>query len=197
MKILVFTFVSLVAGLSRGNAFSPIPQQIAKVEICNPLLASLDENNGVAEDTNLHRSIYKRTKGFTAAVVLGWSFATSASFAATIPLNTPTQFFDTSVLVAAKGQATSSDYADFSLPSYEEARASAVNTNLKGSTFLLGEQSRPSSSSDSDSTTTEATPSAPIISKEDAKAQKDAKKAEMKAARDAQKAAADALTGSS
>ena len=48
----------------------------------------------------------------------------------------------TTVLSAAAASVSDSDIVDFSMPSYQDASRAAINSNLKGEKFLLGEASK-------------------------------------------------------
>ncbi len=72
------------------------------------------------------------------AMALGWSVASSPSQAA--PLNndwtsTASMMRSSSFVVAL----SESDFADFSLPSYQDVTSAEINTNLKGGKMLFGE----------------------------------------------------------
>lgn len=131
-------------------------------------------------------------------------FITALTFALGMMIAVPRDVFaiddqyiggsSSSVVVSAASGVKDSDIVDFSMPSYQEASRSAVNSNLKGDKYLLGEASKTygQSSSSSSSSSVEEVKKTEPVSVVDVKAEKEAAKAAMKAARAAQQAAAEA-----
>lgn len=154
MKVFVIALVSLLS-LNHSEGFSIKSQGAATTSTTTtrsssarsvPLFATQKNQDGLKSNANV-RTLQKKATSFVAAVALGWSVAASASFAATMPVGTAgidtdtydaSRFTSTSVMVSLSDK----DYADFSMPSYQETANSAVNSNLKGDKFLLGEASR-------------------------------------------------------
>lgn len=118
----------------------------------------------------------------------------SSSSSSTISLFQPRPAFafdfDTTVVVAGGSSVKDSDIVDFSMPSYEAAARSEVNSNLKGDKYLLGEASKnyDSGSTSSSSSNVEEKSSAPAAPIVDEKTQKAEAKAALKAARARQQA---------
>jgi len=111
-------------------------------------------------------------------------FVVGLAFAATMSLGilSPTTAF------AADTAVKDADIVDFSMPSYADASNAAVNSNLKGDKFLLGEASKNYQSS---SSPTPIAVETKTVSDADIKAGKEAKKAAMKALRAQQQADAE------
>ena len=81
-------------------------------------------------------------KGASAAVAvaLGWVMASTPSLAVPLdemPTATVTSTSSSSTFVVALSD---SDFADFSLPSYQDVAAAEINTNLKGGKMLFSEE---------------------------------------------------------
>mmetsp|Transcript_29478 Transcript_29478/g.59278 ORF Transcript_29478/g.59278 Transcript_29478/m.59278 type:complete len:204 (+) Transcript_29478:48-659(+) len=137
----------------------------------------------------------------TTTLALGlWAMSASPSLAS--PLMNPTapsSSSSSSFMVSA--EYSSSDFTDFSLPSYKDALTAELNSNLKGEKNLFGEEASSASTSTSSS---DAAPSAPAAAPAAAapqkkeptaaelKAEKAAAKAAQRAAREAQQAAIEA-----
>mmetsp|Transcript_14160 Transcript_14160/g.21884 ORF Transcript_14160/g.21884 Transcript_14160/m.21884 type:complete len:203 (+) Transcript_14160:62-670(+) len=134
----------------------------------------------------------------TTTLAIGlWAMSTSPSLAS--PLINPTassSSSSSSFMVSA--EYSSSDFTDFSLPSYQDALTAELNSNLKGDKQLFkGEASSASSSTSSSDTTPSAPAAAPAPQKKEPtaaelKAEKAAAKAAQRAAREAQQAAIEA-----
>lgn len=166
-----------VLSLSRCEGFAPPAARHAR-----PVLALSATSNNGNDPKHALPSLQHRAITVVAALALGWGAASGASFAV-----------------------SDSDFADFSLPSYRAATDAAVNSNLKGDKFLLGEASKTYGQSSSSSSSAssgggdkKAKAEDPKVAEkkaaENAKAEKAARYAEQKAARERQKAAVEALT---
>mmetsp|Transcript_16256 Transcript_16256/g.23908 ORF Transcript_16256/g.23908 Transcript_16256/m.23908 type:complete len:166 (-) Transcript_16256:223-720(-) len=96
--------------------------------------------------------------------------------------------------VAGGAAFAADDFVDFSLPSYEAVSRAELNSNLKGDNFLLGEESKASSSSSEVESVAAPSvqPAVQIKSADQIKAEKAAQKAAEKEARERQKAAVEA-----
>lgn len=78
-----------------------------------------------------------KAASFAATLALGWAVGASSSLAAPTSSNdwTPASGVSSSFVVAL----SDSDFADFSLPSYQDVSAAEINQNLKGGKQLFGE----------------------------------------------------------
>lgn len=174
--------------LSLCTGFSPV-KTVPRHDVSNLRSALYAANDGRDEV-----SFQRKMTGIAATLALGWSVGMSSSIAA------PKSNLDWTPSVSNGGGSgfvvalSDSDFADFSLPSYQEVNAAEINTNLKGGKQLFGEVSPSAASSPSSS---ETAASAPVAEKkepsaEDLKAGKAAAKAAAKAARERQQAAVEA-----
>jgi len=128
--------------------------------------------------------------------VAGLAFASTMSlgvapaFAADTTIDTSSVSFltSTTTVVLSAAEVKDADIADFSMPSYQDASRAAVNSNLKGDNYLLGEASKNYQSSSSPTTAAVETKTE---SADDVKARKAAAKAAMQAARAQQQAEAE------
>jgi len=199
MKTSAPALVSLLLCLARCDAFTNPMASNGRVKSVHHSFTALpmSVNDNGTPIADLHRC-----STFAVVVALGWSVFTSASLAATPTLpwssnDTPDpSMISTNIMMAA----SDSNFADFSMPSYENALKSEVNSNLKGDNYLLGEASKNYAST---TTTKSVSPTEDSKSKEDIKkaegdkkAEKEAAKAAQKKAREAQMAAADAAANS-
>lgn len=124
-----------------------------------------------------------------ATLALGWTIGTAPSVA--YDYSTPTSAM-TSSSVQLGGNYKDSDYADFSLPSYQETVAAELNSNLKGGKELLGDDYKEAISSSASSKNGAAAAQKKEPTADEIKAEKAAAKAATKAAREAQQAAVEA-----
>jgi len=130
--------------------------------------------------------------------VLGWSVCSGSSMAYS-PVETSSSI-DPSDMVGGGSSVvvalSESDFADFSLPSYQEVNAAEINTNLKGGKLLFGEEeasiSKASVAGDTSSEPTDDTPKKKEPTAADLKAEKAAAKAAQQEARARQQAAVEA-----
>jgi len=128
--------------------------------------------------------------------VLGWSACSGSSIAYSPVESSSIDLSDrvggSSVVVASYSE---SDFADFSLPSYQEVSAAGINTNLKGGKQLFGVEEASISEASSSSTSSEPIDNSPKKKEPtaaDLKAEKAAAKAAQQEARARQQAAVEA-----
>ena len=116
------------------EGFSPLSQN-AKTKLSRSALFATNER-----EQQKQVDLQQKAAQIAATLALGWAVGASASFAAP-PSNNDwsSATMASSNIVVALGD---SDFADFSLPSYEETSKADVNTNLKGGKYLLGEASK-------------------------------------------------------
>jgi len=192
MKSSLNVLVAILGVLSFSDAFTCTPTNNLKHHTRMASHSSHDDAITINSTIkNLNKSLPK-VASFASALALGWGVVTSTSIASASisPSAGYSPSTISSITVAAIDSISAADVADFSLPSYGDVVAAEKNSNLKGTTNLLGEEytkkGSPSEAPKEVST---------VSTKEDKEAKaaaKAARRAEMKVARERQMAEAEA-----
>lgn len=126
-----FTLVLSLQSLSHCAGFSLVTTPPHHVS--NP--SALFATNGDGRQGDFHH----KAASIAATLALGWAVGASSCLAAPSSSNdwTTSASSTSSSFVVALSDA---DFADFSLPSYQDVTASEINTNLKGGKLLFGEE---------------------------------------------------------
>eukprot|EP00978_Attheya_sp_CCMP212_P042316 scaffold255728_cov51-Attheya_sp.AAC.1 len=181
-----FAFLLSLQSLSHCTGFSPVK---SPPHVSNPSRSALYATNVDGRKLDFQH----KAASIAATLALGWAVGASSSLAA------PTSSNDWTPASSGGGSSSfvvalsDSDFADFSLPSYQDVSAAEINTNLKGGKQLFGEAVIAASSSSSDAAASEpAAAQKKEPSAADLKAEKADAKAAQKAARERQQAAVEA-----
>ena len=143
-----FAFVLSLQTLSshycNGFSYSASSSQRAVAGLSNPSTSLKSVNINEQEEYANAMSI--RIASSTTLALGLWAMSASPSLASH-PMNPAAASSQSSSSFVVAADYSSSDFADFSLPSYKDALTSPINANLKGDKQLLGEEESSASSS--------------------------------------------------